>query len=57
MVARIVESLTATIAVGLTRLDGQSEREVFSDVGQHAGLEIAGDLPAILDGYAKKLGR
>lgn len=57
MVARIVESLTATIAVRLTRLDGHSEREVFSGVGRHAGLEIAGDLPAILDGYAKKRSR
>ena len=52
MVARIVESLTATIGVRLTRLDGAGEREVFSGEGRHAGLELAGDLSTILDAYA-----
>jgi len=52
MVARIVESLTATIAVRLTRLGPEGEREVFSGVGRYAGLEIAGDLAAILDAYS-----
>ncbi len=52
MVARIVESLTAIVAVRLTRLEPQGEREVFCGEGRCAGLEIAGDLPAILDAYS-----
>lgn len=50
MVARIVESMTASIDVELARLDG-GERVVFAGVGRYGGLEIAGDLPTILDGY------
>ncbi len=52
MVARIVESLTATVEVRLTRLAPGDEGEIFSGRGRWAGLEIAGDLPSILDGYA-----
>lgn len=50
MVERIVESMTAEIRVELVRLDG-GESPVFSGTGQYGGLEIAGDLDTILDGY------
>ena len=53
MVARIVESLTATVAVRLARLEHGGENVILDDVGRHAGLEIAGDLPAILDAYTE----
>ncbi len=49
MVARIVESMTARIAVQLVADDGDV---VLADTGRFGGLEIAGDLDAILDGYA-----
>ncbi len=48
MVARIVESLTATVETRLSALDG-GERVVFAGTGRYAGLEIAGDLATILD--------
>lgn len=51
MVARVVESMTAVIDVRLVRLDGGQEREVFAGTGRYGGLEIAGDLATILDGY------
>lgn len=48
MVERIVESMTATVAV---RLVADSGRVIVEDTGRFAGLEIAGDLHTILDGY------
>jgi len=50
MVERVVESLTATVAVRLTALD-DGGRVAFEDVGRYAGLELGGDLTTILDGY------
>jgi tocopherol cyclase len=52
MVARIVESMTTLIDVRLMRLDGSGgKRMVYADTGHYGGMEIAGDLAAILDGY------
>jgi tocopherol cyclase len=45
MLQRVMESLTATVHVRL--LDNATGRVIFDEVGQHAGLEVVGDLPEL----------
>lgn len=47
MLARVLESLTATVRVRLAERGGG--REVFAGVGRHAGLEVGGDVVLILN--------
>jgi hypothetical protein len=44
---RVAESLTSTIHVTLTESTGNI---LFEDTGYHAGLEVAGDIPGLLEG-------
>jgi tocopherol cyclase len=48
MVQRVLESLTATIAVRLC--ERTSGRVLFEDRGRHAGLEVGGEIAVVLDG-------
>ena len=45
MLQRVMESLTATIHVRL--IETSTGRVVFDEAGQHAGLEVVGDLPPL----------
>ena len=49
MLRRVTESLTATVDVRLTALDGGPSHVLFEDTGHFAGLEINGDLQEIFD--------
>jgi len=42
---RVVETLNASVQVQLKTLEG---RLIFEGVGEHAGLEVMGDLPRLL---------
>ena len=44
---RVLETLNAEVGVRLETLDG---RVVFEGIGEHAGLEVMGDLPRLLKG-------
>jgi tocopherol cyclase len=46
---RVAESLTAAVAVQLVRREDGRERLLFSDTGQHAGLEVT-NVPELLAG-------
>jgi hypothetical protein len=46
---RVMESLTATLEVRLSRLEKGQETLLWQDSGQYAGLEVAGDLSPLLD--------
>ncbi len=48
MLQRVAESLTAAVEVRIAARTGEGERLLFSGIGQHAGLEINGDLEQIL---------
>ena len=50
MLQRVPETLTASIEIRLTHLDGATEQVVFQGQGRHAGLEIAGSITDLLDG-------
>jgi hypothetical protein len=41
---RIVETLNATVEVGLYALEGGRAHALFQGTGRHAGLEAVGDL-------------
>lgn len=49
MLARVAETMTATVDVRLVALDGDREREVFAGRSSNACLETVGDLDRILD--------
>ena len=44
---RVLETLNATVSVRLETLQG---KVIFEGVGRHAGLEVMGDLPRLLQG-------
>jgi hypothetical protein len=50
MGVRVAESLSAHVAVRLSRLRGGREERIFEDVGRYAGLEVEGDLQRLLGG-------
>ena len=43
MLQRVMESLTATIHVRL--IENRTGAVLFDETGEHAGLEVVGDLP------------
>jgi hypothetical protein len=45
MLQRVMESLTARLRVRL--VENQTGQVLFDETGQHAGLEVVGDLPAL----------
>ena len=45
MLQRVMESLTSTIKVRL--IENHTGRAVFDETGEHAGLEVVGDLPGL----------
>jgi hypothetical protein len=49
MERRVLESLTATVEVRLTRLDSHGEQVVFEGTGRNAGLEVGGDVAGVLN--------
>ena len=48
---RVAESLAAVIHVKLLRTNGEI---IFQDTGQHAGLEVAGDIEKLLSSRLNK---
>lgn len=49
MLQRVLESLTATVAVRLVALHPHGEKVLFDEIGGCAGLEIGGEIAGILD--------
>jgi len=52
MTNRLLESLTSTVNVCLTENTG---RIIFSGTGKHAGLELGGDVPKLLQLWRSRM--